>query len=251
MTKKNNETRLIALALTVVVTVISVIVIVMGIVARRNGGEEKPGDGKETETHETEPPKPSRPNEPTDTSRLPDPIKPLPNETEPPETEDVFVPDDTDAEDVMTEPKLPEFVAPARGEISKGHSETVLVYSLTTDDYRTHSGVDIAGNIGDIVVSAADGYVKSVYEDPMWGTCVSIVHEGDATSYYMNLAKDSTGDIAVGDKVSAGDVIGAVGESAIIELADEPHLHFELKIDGVSVDPEDYFDETPGGVYEY
>ena len=46
--------------------------------------------------------------------------------------------------------------------------------------------------------------------------------------------------ITVGTAVHAGDRIGAIGESALMEIADSPHLHYELEIDGVSVDPADY-----------
>ncbi len=249
MTKKNNEKRLIALVLTLVVTVLSVIIIVTGIVARRNDGKTPPADTK-TEAAETDGTKPPKPTVKPDTSRQPETSKPIPNETKPPETEDVFVPDDSDAEDVVAEPELPVFIAPARGNVSKKHSETVLVYSITTDDYRTHSGIDISGALGDVVVASAEGYVKSVYEDPMWGTCVEIMHEGDAVSRYMNLAPESTDGLTVGAHVKAGAVIGAVGESALLEIAEEPHLHFELKISGVSVDPEEYFEVSGEDVYE-
>ena len=37
--------------------------------------------------------------------------------------------------------------------------------------------------------------------------------------------------------------MGAVGESARAELADEPHLHFEMTVGGLSVDPLEYYDE--------
>ena len=47
----------------------------------------------------------------------------------------------------------------------------------------------------------------------------------------------------MGDTVAAGDKIGVVGDSSISELADEPHLHFEVLLKGVKVNPLDYINE--------
>lgn len=247
MTKKNNETRLVYVAVILVLTVLSVIVIVTGIASRRNRDDAAPPVDTQTES-----PAPStqKADKTPDTSKRPDVTLAPPEESKAPDETKDAIADDTSAEDVMAEPSLPEFVSPARGNVSKSHSETVLVYSLTTDDYRTHTGIDIEGNLGDIVVAAADGVVKSVYEDPMWGYCVSIVHEGDAVSTYKNLSPDVIEELTAGDLVKAGDVIGAVGESALLETAEEPHLHFELTVEGVSVDPEDYFEVPAGAEYE-
>lgn len=252
MTKKNNEARLIYVAVILVVTVLSVIIIVTGIAARRRGDDPAPIPN-ETESKSDVPSSGKRDDEVSrvpEISRHPEVSSYKPDESKKDdETKDASV-NGTSADDVMAEPTPPEFVSPAKGTVSKSHSETVLVYSLTMDDYRTHSGIDISGQLGDIVVASADGIVKSVYEDPMWGYCVSVVHEGDAVSYYKNLSADVVDRIAVGDSVKAGDPIGSIGESALVEVAEEPHLHFELKIGGVSVDPQDYFEVPNGNVTE-
>ena len=49
--------------------------------------------------------------------------------------------------------------------------------------------------------------------------------------------------LTVGDEIAAGDVIGKIGDSAVSELADEPHLHFEMTVNDVSVNPLDYITE--------
>lgn len=252
MTKKNNEARLIYVAVILVVTVLSVIIIVTGIAARRHGDDPAPIPN-ETESKSDVSSSGKRDDEVSrvpEISRHPEVSSDKPDESKKDdETKDASV-SGTSADDVMAEPTPPEFVSPAKGTVSKSHSETVLVYSLTMDDYRTHSGIDISGQLGDIVVASADGIVKSVYEDPMWGYCVSVVHEGDAVSYYKNLSADVVDRIAAGDSVKAGDPIGSIGESALVEVAEEPHLHFELKIGGVSVDPQDYFEVPNGNVTE-
>ena len=75
------------------------------------------------------------------------------------------------------------------------------------------------------------------------GQCVAVSHSGDAYTIYKNLAAELPEGVVVGATVKAGDVIGTVGESAMVELADEPHLHVEMTVGGLQVDPTDYLDE--------
>ena len=88
------------------------------------------------------------------------------------------------------------------------------------------------------------------------GRCISLSHEGAGLTVYKNLDPDIPENITVGAKVSAGECIGLVGESAIIEIADEPHLHLEMTVDGIHVDPMEYFSKASiatslsGDIYE-
>ena len=133
---------------------------------------------------------------------------------------------------------LPTFASPlADCALDVDFSDTVLVFSPTMKDYRTHTGVDLTGNIGQEVMAVADGVVKNIWQDPFMGTCVSIEHTGNAVSYYKNLDPVVKEGIIIGASVKAGDVIGAIGESAMNEVAQDPHLHFELKVDDKHVDP--------------
>ena len=75
------------------------------------------------------------------------------------------------------------------------------------------------------------------------GQCVAIKHGGDAYTIYKNLGVELPEEIVVGRSVKAGDVIGTVGESAMVEIAEEPHLHLEMTVGGLSVDPTDYLDQ--------
>lgn len=144
---------------------------------------------------------------------------------------------------------LPEFIMPTIGSVSKTFSIDALVWSNTMEDYRTHNGIDICASLGDGVMAAADGIVTEVYEHPMMGNTIVIAHDGSAETVYQNLADDIL--VSVGDTVKGGEVIGAVGESAIIEIAEDPHLHFELQVDGARVDPLDYITaSTMTVVYE-
>ena len=135
---------------------------------------------------------------------------------------------------------LPEFSLPVSGEISIDYSDSVPVFSTTMNDYRTHLGVDISASLGSEVLAVADGVVTNVWDDPFMGTCVSIEHSGNAVSIYKNLAPTVSEGIIIGAEVKSGDVIGAVGESAMNEIAEEPHLHYELMVDNKHVDPKEH-----------
>lgn len=147
---------------------------------------------------------------------------------------------ENDAAPVNAEEQLPDFISPVTGAVSKGHSVDVPVFSVTMNDYRTHTGVDIAAESGAPVRAVADGIVKEIWEDPMMGCCLSLEHSGGAVSIYKNLAPQIPENMTAGTAVRAGDTVGSVGESAMIELAESSHLHYELQIDGASVDPADF-----------
>lgn len=146
-------------------------------------------------------------------------------------------------------PTLPQFIMPTIGNVAKTFSIDALVWSNTMEDYRTHNGIDICASVGEGVMAAADGIVAEVYVDPMMGNTVVIAHDGDAKTIYQNLGDNIT--VSTGDTVKSGEVIGSVGESALIEIAEEPHLHFEMLVSGTRVDPLSYITEaTMTIVYE-
>lgn len=180
-----------------------------------------------------------------DTSELPEkpPVTEAPNtdrippQTIPPQTEDkpTVVPPVKDWTQVT-------LTMPVEGTVMKAHDPVNAVYSSTMNDYRVHRGIDIECNIGDDVLCCAYGTVVSVGNDPFMGTTVTIDHGDGLISVYKNLSAELPEKIKAGAEVFEGDVIGSVGESAIIEIADEPHLHFELMLDGKTADPLDFFD---------
>lgn len=137
-------------------------------------------------------------------------------------------------------------VMPVNGTVTKEFTDDVAVYSLTMNDYRVHSGIDIYAPVGTNVSACAAGTVERVWEDPFWGNCIEINHGGGITSTYCNLSPDFPRGMEAGATVLAGEVIGGVGESMIIEMADTDHLHFMLTVDGVNVDPLDYMTNYSG-----
>ncbi|MBQ7319591.1 MAG: M23 family metallopeptidase, partial [Clostridia bacterium] len=73
--------------------------------------------------------------------------------------------------------------------------------------------------------------------------CIAVSHAGDCYTIYKNLNPELPEGVTVGVDIKAGELLGQVGESAVLELAEEPHLHFEMTVGGLSVDPLDYFSE--------
>ena len=162
-----------------------------------------------------------------------------PTDEKPEENTPTVKPDDSKP----VEDKLPTFSLPVSGVASKKHDPTLQVFSNTMQDYRVHLGVDIVTEESAPVYAAADGKVEKIWEDTLMGYCIAIKHGGDCYTIYKNLAKELPDGIAEGVSVRAGQLIASVGESAMIEIADEPHLHFEMTVSDLSVDPLKYFDE--------
>lgn len=133
------------------------------------------------------------------------------------------------------------FTWPVSGAVIVPFSVDALAYDETMGDWRTHSGVDIAAPVGTQVMAAAAGTVASVEQDDLMGTTVTIAHAEGLTSIYANLGEVPT--VEAGDHVNAGDIIGAIGTTAVAESARAPHLHFEMELDGNSVDPVSYLPE--------
>ena len=138
--------------------------------------------------------------------------------------------------------KVIEWTCPAAGNLIKEYSADIPVFSLTMEDYRVHAGIDIAGDAGDDVMAAADGVIENVYYDPMMGQTVVISHGDDYKSIYQNLQTVVPDGVAAGAAVTAGQKIGTVGDTALIEISENPHLHFSMTFKGNSVDPLSYID---------
>ncbi len=152
---------------------------------------------------------------------------------------------------VSLNPEPIKFTAPVCGSVYGEFSDAVPVFSNTMNDYRTHEGVDVSAEIGEAVCACADGVIDEIYEDPMMGQTVKITHADGFESVYQNLSTVLPDGIQKGASVCAGQVIGSVGDTALIECEDDPHLHFEILLAGKPVDPSLHVSFTsPGSDYE-
>jgi murein DD-endopeptidase MepM/ murein hydrolase activator NlpD len=98
---------------------------------------------------------------------------------------------------------------------------------------RMHQGVDFAAREGAPVLASADGIVTEAGLQGGYGNMIRIRHAGGWGTGYAHLSGYAPG-IAPGAAVTRGEVIGFVGHTG---LATGPHLHFEVSLAGVKLDP--------------
>lgn len=151
--------------------------------------------------------------------------------------------EEPDAVTTMTDAEVSQIasqivVRPLSGSTQKAYSMDALVYSETMADWRVHDGLDIAAVSGEQVLAAKAGTVSAVYNDEFYGSTVEITHADGWRTVYSNLT--GTALVTAGQSVVAGTVIGAVGDTAIAECADAPHLHFEVWHGDSLADPETF-----------
>ena len=137
--------------------------------------------------------------------------------------------------------KLPDFSLPVSSKLSAVHDSELQVFSQTMNDYRVHLGIDILAEESAPVYAVADGTVMQIWEDVRMGQCIAVKHTGDAVSIYKNVSTEFPTGIIEGATVRAGQQIASVGSTAMVEVAEEPHLHFEMTVGGLAVDPLEYF----------
>lgn len=122
--------------------------------------------------------------------------------------------------------------------VVKDYSGTELQYNDTLKQWEIHKAIDFKAGDNLDVYAIADGTVSNVYTNYLEGTVVEISHANGMVSVYKSLASPAS--VSVGDQVSAGQVIGQASESMAQELNTGAHLHFEMQLNGVKVDPNDY-----------
>ena len=128
------------------------------------------------------------------------------------------------------------FIMPIEnGEIIKDYSATSLKYNATLKQWEAHKAVDIKGADDANVLACYNGTVVSVKSSYLTGTVVTIKHNNSLQTVYGSLDENVL--VKEGDKVTKGQVIGKVSNSAKNESADGNHLHFEVLQDGKKVDP--------------
>lgn len=127
------------------------------------------------------------------------------------------------------------FEMPVDGEIVREFAKESLIYSDTLQEWTTHNGIDIRAEKTTVVKSAESGTVKTIKNDPRYGLTIVIEHENGFQTVYSNLLTSEF--VVEGEKVEKGQALGTVGNTAAFEIADEPHLHFEILKDLVQVDP--------------
>lgn len=120
---------------------------------------------------------------------------------------------------------------PSRGWVT---SDFGFRYDPYTGDRSMHRGLDIATQAGTTVVSPGDGQVISTEYNSYYGKVILIDHGNSVVTRYAHLSEIS---VREGDKVVRGQKIGAVGNSG---RSTGPHLHYEIEVNGIPVNPMKY-----------
>ena len=100
---------------------------------------------------------------------------------------------------------------------------------------RLHAGVDIGAQYGASVTAAASGSVTVATYSSSYGNYVMIYHADGSSTVYAHMSSLA---VSAGQYVNQGDVIGYVGSTG---NSTGPHLHFEVRINGSTVDPMQFF----------
>lgn len=131
-------------------------------------------------------------------------------------------------------------IQPILGYFDDGASNEEQMAALIEYDrsFHPHQGVDFAQVDGQAfdVLAALSGTVIAADKEPLIGNYVEIEHENGLVTVYQSLDEIK---VAVGDQVKQGDTIGVAGRN-VFEQSLGVHLHFEVRQDGVAVNPEEF-----------
>lgn len=110
-------------------------------------------------------------------------------------------------------------------------SPGVVTQDAFAADAPGHTGLDIAVAMHSYIRASGAGLVKALDDDATFGTSVQVDHGGGYVTRYAHAAAIF---VEPGQAVRKGEVIGLSGSSG---RSSAPHLHFEITLDGVPVDP--------------
>jgi murein DD-endopeptidase MepM/ murein hydrolase activator NlpD len=99
-----------------------------------------------------------------------------------------------------------------------------------------HTGIDFRGDTGDPIRATAAGTVTIAGSSGGYGKMVEIDHGNGLVTRYGHLSEI---DVAVGDTVRAGGIVGKLGSTG---RSTGPHLHYEVRVKGEAVDPQKFLD---------
>lgn len=110
-----------------------------------------------------------------------------------------------------------------------------MVFDAFTDQELPHRGVDFLAAAGDTVYATGGGTVVEVRKHRGFGLTMKIEHMEHVKTFYAHLGEVL---LKPGAKVRRGDPIAIIGKSG---LQSSLGLHYEIRVNGVPVNPEDYF----------
>lgn len=133
---------------------------------------------------------------------------------------------------------LKAMVVPTQGNIITEFARDKLIYDKTLQHWTTHDGIDIGAREGVVVRAALDGIISQIESDPGMGITIVVDHGQGVQTKYAQLSTREM--VTVGQEVKKGDPISGVGKGVGFKMANGPHLHFQVIVDGEPVDPIKY-----------
>jgi murein DD-endopeptidase MepM/ murein hydrolase activator NlpD len=103
---------------------------------------------------------------------------------------------------------------------------------------RGHKGVDLAMPTGTPIYATADGVISKAEWFSSYGLYIALEHGGNIQTRYGHMSRLN---VAAGQQVRKGDLIGYVGSTG---RSTGPHLHYEVRIGGVAVNPVPYMQDA-------
>lgn len=121
-------------------------------------------------------------------------------------------------------------------ESEDNQKESIYYYGYT---YIQNEGIDYSSDDTFDVVSVLDGKVLEITNDEIFGNTIKIDHGNDVVSVYQSLSEIT---VKTNSTINKGDIIGKSGNCSI-DTEGISHLHFELIIDDVNVNPDLYYNK--------
>lgn len=132
-----------------------------------------------------------------------------------------------------------QMVLPLKG---KTTSEFGVRTHPISGDLRFHAGIDIAADEGENIYSAFDGEVIEASFDKWNGNYLKIKHDNNIMTVYCHCKELN---VKKGQVIRGGEVVGTVGSTG---SSTGPHLHFELRINNISYNPQKAISEAKNAI---
>jgi murein DD-endopeptidase MepM/ murein hydrolase activator NlpD len=139
-------------------------------------------------------------------------------------------------EPTRVEPKRREYDYPGR-RMPYISSDFGLRWDAMSKQHRLHKGLDIPGAFGSSIYATANGVVREAGWRGSYGLFVEIEHSKSVRTRYAHLSRIN---VVTGQKVRRNDIVGFMGSTG---RSTGNHLHYEILLDGIAVDPKPFFSE--------
>lgn len=142
---------------------------------------------------------------------------------------------------IQTSTKTQNYISPLENAtVLKDYNSGELQYNDTLKQWEIHKAIDLVSDTSNQVHSIASGTVTNIYKNYLEGTVIEISHTDGFVSVYKSLSDDVK--VKLGDAVKQGSLLGSTATSMSREANSGNHLHFEMYLNNIAINPNDYID---------